>query len=241
MLVAFTIVSAAAAAGLGAWAWRLARKERRRSDARVAALVASLGDLEPAPSGSDRKCPETLGSDPIASPRFEPGLDQGRRGLALAGLAGVGLVAIVLVAGLVIGWTTDVGRAAPPVASSDTPPPLELLSLSATRTGADLAVAGLVRNPPTGAPLDRVTALIFFFDATGGFLTSARVPLDRAVLAPGDESPFHITVPAPEQTSRYRVSFRVGERGVLSHVDRRPTHTERGSTPDAPAVRRAGL
>jgi hypothetical protein len=256
MLITLTIVSSVVALVMGALAWRLTQEERRRSDARVAALVASLDD-EP----SDDP-PLTPHAGPLPARLREgdagqaslPSADRpvfatseweetsGLRRLATAGVAGLGIVALALISGLTVGWlATDAGRAAAPAVATEPGPPLELLSLTASRSGLELSIAGLVRNPPTGAALDRVAAIVFFFDEAGGFLTSARAPLERPVLAPGDECPFHITVAAPENTSRYRVSFRVAEGGVVSHVDRRPMRTEQRSVPGAPPVRRAGL
>ena len=61
---------------------------------------------------------------------------------------------------------------------------------------------------------------MFLFDRKGSFVASGRAPLDYQALAPGDESPFVITVPGAADVSRYRVSFREGD-DVLPHVDRR--------------------
>ena len=62
--------------------------------------------------------------------------------------------------------------------------------------------------------------MVFLFDRKGSFVASGRAPLDYQALAPGDESPFVITVPGAADVSRYRVSFREGD-DVLPHVDRR--------------------
>jgi hypothetical protein len=98
--------------------------------------------------------------------------------------------------------------------------PLELLSLRHEREGVNLAVAGLVRNPPTGVLVERVTAMVYLFDAAGTFVTSAKAPIDFLKLTAGDESPFVVKVAAPQSVARYRVSFRT-EDGTLPHVDRR--------------------
>ena len=45
-LIVTTVVSVVLATGMGIVAWRLARAERLRSAARVAALAADLRDLE---------------------------------------------------------------------------------------------------------------------------------------------------------------------------------------------------
>jgi hypothetical protein len=105
---------------------------------------------------------------------------------------------------------------------------LELLSLAHARRGQDLIVKGLVRNPSTGVAHERLNAVVFFFDREGGFVTSARAPLDFGALAPGDESPFQIALPAPSGVSRYRISFRRDEGGVVPHVDRRTAEASAG-------------
>jgi len=98
--------------------------------------------------------------------------------------------------------------------------PLDLVSLTQTRTGDTLTVSGLVRNPRAAAERRQVAAVVFLFDRNGSFVASGRAPLDYQALAPGDESPFVITVPGAADVSRYRVSFRTGD-DVLPHVDRR--------------------
>jgi len=98
--------------------------------------------------------------------------------------------------------------------------PLELVSLRQAREGDTLTVSGTVRNPAEAPDRRQVAAVVFVFDRNGSFVASGRAPLDYQALAPGDESPFVITVPGASQVSRYRVSFREGD-DVLPHVDRR--------------------
>jgi flagellar basal body-associated protein FliL len=104
--------------------------------------------------------------------------------------------------------------------SQAAPAPLELLSLRHDRQGVNLSVAGLVRNPPAGNVLERVTAVVYLFDQQGAFVTSAKAPIDFLKLTGGDESPFVVKVAAPTSVARYRVSFRTDD-GTLAHVDRR--------------------
>lgn len=105
-------------------------------------------------------------------------------------------------------------------AATTAPAPLELLSLRHERIGTRLTLSGLVRNPSSGAAVDSLSAVAFLFDAQGGFITSARTGVDFKHLAPGDESPFVITLDAPANVARYRVSFRT-DAGIQTHVDRR--------------------
>lgn len=98
---------------------------------------------------------------------------------------------------------------------------LELLSLKHTRQADTLTVTGLVRNPVGSPPIRNLTAVAFVFDGHGGFLGSARAPLDFRTLGAGDESPFVITVPVNGAVGRYRVSFRDESGAMAPHVDRR--------------------
>jgi hypothetical protein len=98
--------------------------------------------------------------------------------------------------------------------------PLELVALEHARTADTLKISGIVRNPVAGTERRQVAAVVFLFDRAGSFVASGRAPLDYQALAPGDESPFLITVPGAGNAVRYRVSFRTGS-DVLSHVDKR--------------------
>ena len=104
--------------------------------------------------------------------------------------------------------------------------PLELVSLRHDRQNTKLAVSGLVRNPVTGRPVERVSAVVFLFDQQGTFIASATAPVDFIKLGVGDESPFVVALDAPATVARYRVSFRTDD-GVVPHIDRR------GGTPIA--------
>jgi hypothetical protein len=106
-------------------------------------------------------------------------------------------------------------------ANGAAPAALELMSLNQAMQDGTLTISGLVRNPHSGVPQERLTAVVFFFDGQGGFLSSTRAPLDYRALAPGEESPFQLSAPAPPGVARYRVSFRRDEGAVVPHVDRR--------------------
>ena len=98
--------------------------------------------------------------------------------------------------------------------------PLELVSLSHARQNEKLSVSGLVRNPASGKPVERLSAVVFLFDRMGTFVTSSRAHVDFLRLAAGDESPFVVSIDAPATVARYRVSFRTDD-GVVPHIDRR--------------------
>jgi hypothetical protein len=98
--------------------------------------------------------------------------------------------------------------------------PLELVSLTHARDNETLSVSGLVRNPGSGKPIERLSAVVFLFDRTGAFVTSSRASVDFLKLGAGDETPFVVSLDAPPTVARYRVSFRTDE-GVVPHIDRR--------------------
>lgn len=206
VLLTITTLSLAVAAVFGALSWRLGRADRERSRARIAALSTAM-ELPPEP-GTVRS-PVTLGSV------FERE-DEGVRRRPMITVAVGATMALTIVIGAIIGARTG-GVPASRVTRSA---PLELVSMRHQRQGATLTVSGLVRNPAAGTPVDGVTAVVFAFDRSGGFVASGRAALDFRALAPGDESPFVVAVDNVSDVARYRVSFRT-ERGVVRHVDRR--------------------
>jgi hypothetical protein len=110
------------------------------------------------------------------------------------------------------------GNAAPTGAATG----LELRSLRDSRDPAALKITGLVQNPRGGATLSGVTVTAYAFDDKGSFLASGRAQLDVTALAPGDESPFVVSVPVTEAVARYRIGFRGEDGHVIAHVDKRP-------------------
>jgi hypothetical protein len=136
--------------------------------------------------------------------------------------------AVVLLLGFLgsLVWSMSAPRGTSAVAVGPNSP-LELVSLSHQRQNEKLAVSGLVRNPVAGAPVERLSAVVFLFDRVGTFVASSRANVDFLKLGAGDESPFVVSIEAPATVARYRVSFRTDD-GVVPHIDRR------GATP-APA------
>jgi heme exporter protein D len=137
----------------------------------------------------------------------------GQRSLALAAVA----LFVVLSGGLVWMMSGPEGTTAVAVGPNS---PLELVSLSHARQNDKLAVSGLVRNPASGQPVEKLSAVVFLFDRMGTFVTSSRAHVDFLKLGAGDESPFVVSIDAPATVSRYRVSFRTDD-GVVPHIDRR--------------------
>ena len=128
---------------------------------------------------------------------------------------------VVLSGGLV--WMMAGPRGTTPVAVGPNSP-LELVSLTHARQDKKLAVSGLVRNPASGKPIERLSAVVFLFDRMGTFVTSSRANIDFLNLGAGDESPFVVSLAAPATVSRYRVSFRTDD-GIVPHIDRRQAET----------------
>jgi hypothetical protein len=236
VLVTITVASLMVAAVTSFVAWRLARDERERSAARVAALEAAadavvdvLGFQEerrgsPAPvagavplAAADAVAadvPVSRASGLFASAPVER---------AMLARVGPALLAGVLIVGSVIALAVGFSGEHTASAADRNPRPLELLSLRHAIQDGTLNVTGLVRNPAQNPELTRLTAVVFLFDGKGSFVGSGRVPLDFAALAPGEESPFVVSLSAPSGVARYRVSFRRDEGGVIPHVDRRET------------------
>lgn len=226
MLIVITATSLAVAAAASLISWRVVRESRARSRARIAALAADIGadgdtaetPASPRASGSLERVPP-VGVPVEGAPHMFASSLRGESAnhrlapaFALGGLAVAAVVGTLLLAG-------STGDASAP--ASRTPRPLELLSLRHAQRDGTTTITGLARNPPGAAPAERVTVVVFFFDGSGAFLTSARAPLDFSRLAAGEESPFHVSVPTPPGVNRYRVSFRLAEGGIVPHVDRR--------------------
>jgi hypothetical protein len=202
---------------LSAVAWNSSREERRRSEARIAALAADIHDeplVGPAIVGS---------SGDLFTTRHHV---QG--GSRFASAVAAGLFVCGSVAALAVVSSSASGqaplRSGAGVAGRETQPatiePIELVALGHERNADRLTVRGVVRNPLSGAALDRVAAVVLVFKEDGGFVGSGRASVDSSVLGPGAESAFTVTVPGASHVGRYRVSFRTEDR-VVPHVDRR--------------------
>lgn len=237
-LLVVTLTSMLVAAIMSAIAWRIAREERYRSDARVAALAADIHAEpprqrhEPYPPAAPFALDElelqsahtaTTSHDlfavaqPTAASRWATVLSIG------ALLAATATALAILSSGASTISARDASAAAAPAAAATQPErarPLELEALSHERDGDRLIVRGVVRNPKTGTPLERLTAVVFLFSTDGSFLSSGRATIDPSTLQPGRESPFVVAVPGAADVGRYRVSFRTDE-GVVAHVDQR--------------------
>jgi hypothetical protein len=237
LLVTIAVLALAMAAAMGFVVIRLLREERLRSDARVAALAeADTDDIGMAAPTERRIAVASPGAAPasrvpdlalrptseIAGLFAEPERSSPwAQRLAIAGA----LAMVVTAAGYAV-LSRDgraPGAASPSSAVATQAAPLELLSLSHAQQGESLTITGLVQNPRASPAQSGISATAFLFGADGSFLASGRAPLDYSTLAPGDESPFVITVPVTGAVARYRVGFRGQDGNVLGHVDRRST------------------
>jgi hypothetical protein len=222
ILLLVTSGSLILAATMAAVAWRLAREERRRSQARVATLASDL-DLEMRPDGEVTASGGELfrtQQQGDARSRFAAVLTIGVFAVATA----LALLVTMGRAGQSVSEPTAV-KAQPPDAGFTTraateSAPLELMALTHEREGDGIIVRGVVRNPSTGVDQGRVAAVVFVFTRDGAFLASGRSALAVPVLAPGAETAFVVTVPNASEIGRYRVSFRSDDR-VVPHIDRR--------------------
>ena len=253
-LVTVTVISLTMAFAMGVVTWRLMREERRRSDARVAALMADLrrwdvGTPEQAvwhardlasPVDTPKPAPARRRAVPAApAARARPARSAGTAGTPPVAESASGLfapirgssavlrrvlatvaaaVVVVAVVSFVVlfGLSGDV----PADPAAGTSRPVELLSLAHARKGDYLAITGSIRNPSGGIERGQLSVTATVFDRDGIVVGTGQTPLPVAVLPPGGETPFTISLPDADRINRYRISFMQGQTSV-PHVDRR--------------------
>lgn len=212
---------------MGLVLFKLLGEERQRSDARVALLTAAAAPPESMRfvatsyeigADADTRTDEAEGASHdlfAAAPAASP---WGRRMAVATALAALtGLLAYAVVAG-----TRSTPQAAVAAAAAA---PLELLTLQHSQTASALVISGIVLNPRSGMERTAISATALLFGAAGEQTASGRAPLDYVRIAPGDRSPFVLTVPVTGPVSRYRLAFRDAEDAVVAHVDRRAAGT----------------
>ena len=232
-LATVTVISLTMAFAMGIVTWRLIREERRRADARVPMLMDDLaadGDnartvappvrtAEPAPPRR-RVAPAT----PVARPARSAGTVTLRPFLASVAAAVVVLAAV--------SFTMLSERSRGPDPGAGTPEPVELLSLAHARQGEYLTITGSIRNPSDGIERQQLSVTAIVFDRDGTVVGTGQTPL-TAVLPPGSETPFTISLPDADRINRYRISFRQGQTSV-PHIDRRRPNDQARSGVPAP-------
>jgi hypothetical protein len=191
----------------------LIRLERRRSDARVAALAAAIDAPEwPTRFEGEQREEPVVTSTPVSF--VVPEVDRPSRAPAFAIAALVILcVGTLLAVGMSSGSRTPQSAAAAAVSS------IELLSMRHAMDGETLIVSGLVRNP-TATATPALSAIISVLGRDGRVLARGESRLDAVVLAPGKETTFRVSVPEVNDPGRYRLAFVNGSQ-IVPHVDRR--------------------
>jgi len=220
-LIGVTLLSLAMAAALSVIVWRMLRDERARSAARVAALsaLAAAPEVTQARDLPLRQAPATVGALFVEPVQPSP---WGNRFAVMAGIALVAASAVLFALAASGTKTSARGTSAPAAVNAPVPSPgLELLSLRDARQADSLTITGLVHNPRGGTPLSRVSVTAYTFDDKGSFLASGRALIDVTAFAPGDESPFVVTVPVTGTVARYRIGFRGEDGSVIAHIDKR--------------------
>jgi len=223
MFLAFiTLVSLLVAIVMTAVAWRMSAEERRRSSVRVATLAADIhdGDFD-----LRSESPDADGAAPVGDLFTVAQPAQSGTRFATVIACGVIVVGTLATATLLLSSGSRSAKAATAENRITPAPeaqavPLELLALGHDRTGDELTVRGVIRNPSSGVAVDRLTAVVFLFNRDGSFLTSGRATVESPALVPGGESRFVVSVPSAGDVGRYRVSFRTDDR-VVPHIDRR--------------------
>lgn len=237
-LITVTVLSMTMAAALSAIVWRMLRLERQRSNARVASLAAvALRPERPARAVEEDLplVPRGAGGGPGAGGRsvsgagmfIAPETDSPWR----ARFGAMTALALVIASAVLFSLAARApnaraasGSPAANVAQAAGTPSgaeLELMALHDVRQTGSLTITGLVLNPRSGTHLSRVAVTVYTFDDKGSFLASGRALLDVTSLAPGDESPFTVTVPVTDSVARYRVGFRDDAGRVIAHIDHR--------------------
>ena len=228
VLVSIAGLSLFVAIAMGAILFTVLREDRRRSDARIAALAAASAKFDLPLAVSEREAARE--PEPIVVRSGEL-FAVGAESSPWASRFGVAAVLAVVIAAA--GYVLLPARMAAPAAAATaaTQPPLELLTLTHTQQPSGLTISGTVYNPRGGAPVSQVFAAAILFGPDGSFLTSARAPLDFTTIAPGQESPFVVSVPVSGTVARYRVGFRTADGSVIAHIDRRADGTAARHTP----------
>lgn len=217
-MVVVTLVSLVVAATMSVAASRMVREERRRSDARVAALSADIRgeDLPLRESGRPAEAATLFATPPTMPARSRLGL-----ALVLGALVvGTGAALAIVFAGA--GTGPSVSRYASPTERPYNDPitagPLELVALGHEREADGLTVRGVLRNPASGPEIHQLTAVVQIFNHDGAFVGSGHAAVQATTLVPGGETTFVVSVPAAPGADRYRVSFRTDDH-VLPHID----------------------
>ena len=144
---------------------------------------------------------------------------ESRAPLALA----AGAVIVGTAAALVLVLSSTVGSVSSSAVPADGRTPevaLQLPVLTHERTPDGLVVRGVVRNPPDGRVIERLSASVTLLAADGEAIGASSQPVRNVPLRPDDQASFLVALQDIPSVARFRVSFSSGDR-VLPHVDTR--------------------
>src|SRR5262249_9197382 len=175
-LTSLTFISLAVAATMTAIVLRLVVQERRRSAARVAALEADIYRTEEEDILVLHD-PPSIARD---SAHSHPSAARAALGLTPL-LAIVAAIAFAVFAGM-SRYHASLAELGRPAQAQSTDQALQLVSLNYEHANDRLTISGIVRNPSGGTAVDRLTAVVLLFNQQGGYLTSARSPIDSPTL-----------------------------------------------------------
>jgi hypothetical protein len=207
------------------FAWRVLRRDRSRTEARVSQLRAMAQEPDPEWSDSEEFPELTYQAGYQPAPLFDAGpaptrVRWGTLVLVVMVFMGIGAGTVYALYGrdFPVAWPFRIAEAS----AGNSNVPLELLSLTHRREpNGDFVVTGLVQNPVTGHATPALVAVAYLFDSDEQYFASGTAAMDVAALAPGDQSPFTIRLSNVGAVRRYRLGFRLGDGGVFAHVDRR--------------------
>lgn len=215
-LLAITLLSIALAITASIVAWKVVSEERRRSEARIAALSAEIrGERGQGPPPLD-DAGHALASDIFEAER-EPATPSRTAAMVGAGAFATGImIAIFILMGN--------GSSAPVAAGGETVTSiakgLELLALDHERQDNQLIVRGTLNNLPAQSESDSLTAVVVLLGPDGGLVASTRATITPDPHTQDADGTFSVMVPNASEIGRYRVSFRRHNQ-VVSYHDRR--------------------
>ena len=193
----------------------LVRLERRRSDARIAALALAIDNPRWATGVEDEGREQEDGViSPSAMSLVVPDVERPSRAPAFAIAA-----LVILAAGALLAVGMSGGSRASRHASAVSATSIELVSMRHAMDGETLIVSGLVRNP-TATTTPALSAVVSVVGRDGRVIAHGESQLDPTVLGPGKETTFRVTVPQVGDPGRYRLAFVNGSQ-IVPHVDRR--------------------
>lgn len=210
-LIALVAVLSLAVAGLAVLTFHRARLERRRSEARVAALASAIDNPGWRAHVDDMEPQEHPTPSPLVS-LVVPETERPSRTPAFA------IAAVVIVGAGSLLFVGMKGGGQPPRQTAPAPA-IELMSMRHVLDGETLIVSGLVRNPALSAT-PALSAVISVLGRDGLVVARGESQLVPVVLEPGKETTFRVSVPEVGDPGRYRVAFVNGSQ-IVPHLDRR--------------------